>query len=137
MNEIQAKIVVSFNALSDEEKNSTVKILTDSSRSGSKKKAELSGIASQVKVGDTVMITSSTFVAKKYWGKEFTVVKVAPAHFWLLNPEKTEKNLWPLHGEVQLVVKPQDETQSQQLQLSVEDEEAAIMAQLEAESAAL
>jgi hypothetical protein len=137
MNEIQIQIAAAFNALTSDEKNNTIKILTDSSRAVSKKKAELTGIASQVKVGDTVMITSSTFVAKKHWGKEFTVVKVAPAHFWLLNPEKTEKNLWPLHGEVQLVVKPQDEVQPQQLQLGVEDEEAAIMAQLEAESAAL
>ena len=61
-------------------------------------------MSNQINVGDTVMITSSKFVAKKYWGKSFTVSKVSKKHTWLVNPEKTEKNLWPLNEEVVKVV---------------------------------
>lgn len=103
MENIQAQITSAFSALPSDEKKNMLDMLTLSARNAAKEISKASGISTAVKVGDQVTITSSTFVAKKYWGQSFTVTKVAPTHFWLFNPEQPEKNLWPLHGDVKKV----------------------------------
>jgi hypothetical protein len=60
----------------------------------------MSNSNSIINVGDTVRVTESKFVAKKYWGMSFTVAKVSKKHTWLLNPAQPAKNLWPLNEEV-------------------------------------
>jgi hypothetical protein len=102
-NTIIAQITAAFTALPSDEKKNMLDMLTLSARNAAKEISKASGITTQVKVGDQVTVTSSTFVAKKYWGKTFTVTKIAPTHFWLFNPEQPEKNLWPLHGDVKKV----------------------------------
>ena len=98
-----AQITAAFTALPSDEKKNMLDMLTLSARNAAKEISKASGISTVVKVGDQVTVTSSTFVAKKYWGQTFTVTKVAPTHFWLFNPEQPEKNLWPLHGDVKKV----------------------------------
>jgi hypothetical protein len=100
----QAQILAAFNALSADEKNTTLATL----RTVTTSKTPL--VIGEIAVGDTVtVLADSEWVNKDYWGMSFTVVKVAKKHFYLANPKNAAKCLWPLHSEVVKVVKKTEE----------------------------
>ena len=96
----QAQILAAFNALSADEKNTTLTTL----RTVTTSKTPL--VVGEIAVGDVVTVMAdSEWVKKEFWGKSFTVVKVAKKHFYLADPKNPAKCLWPLHSEVVKVTK--------------------------------
>ena len=120
MTDEQAQILHVFKELSEDEQGDLLKILNDHIKSVKLKAGKYGSsnpAVSGIGIGDTVKFKPSAVYASKRdkeSGREFVIFKVERSHYWGINVINAAqgtygKPLWPLHDDVVLVKKGEQE----------------------------